>query len=220
MPAISMSCGEGRHDECRGLADTASPFAIPCACPYHRKEGIAMEKTRCPLHRAEQVASEVVNLLEPYCERIAVAGSIRRRKPEVGDIEILAIPKYGGLSCHVNLLDQEILDLMHRGILDFRLSKRGRRAFGQKNKLMVHLPSGIGVDVFSTSQECWPVALVIRTGGAETNKRIAMAALRKGWHLRAYGSGFSTPQGDVVCRSERDVFELVGLPYVPPEQRE
>jgi hypothetical protein len=36
----------------------------------------------------------------------------------------------------------------------------------------------------------------------------------------AYGSGFSTPQGDVVCKSERDVFELVGLPYLPPEQRE
>lgn len=178
------------------------------------------EKTRCPLHRAEEIADEVVRLLEPYCERVAIAGSIRRRKPEVGDIEVLAIPKYGGLSCHVNLLDQEILDLMHCGILDFRLSKHGRRAFGQKNKLMVHLPSGLAVDVFSTDEQCWPVALVIRTGGAVTNKRIATAAIKKGWRLQAYGAGFSTPEGDVVCKSERDVFELVGLPYLPPEKRD
>ena len=181
---------------------------------------MTMEKTRCPLHRAEEVANEVVELLEPYCERIAIAGSIRRRKPEVGDIEILAIPKYAGLSCHVNLLDQEILDLMHRGIFDFRLNKRGRHAFGQKNKLLVHLPSGLAVDVFSTDEQCWPVALVIRTGGAETNRRIAMAAIKKGWHLQAYGAGFSTPNGDVVCKSERAVFELVDLPYLEPWERE
>jgi DNA polymerase/3'-5' exonuclease PolX len=179
-----------------------------------------MEKTRCPLGRAEEIADEVLKLLETSCERIVIAGSIRRRKPEVGDIEILAIPKYGGLSCHVNLLDQETLDLMHRGILDFRLSKRGRRAFGQKNKLMVHLPSGLAVDVFSTDERCWPVALVARTGGKVTNQRIAVAAIRKGCHLQAYGSGFSTPQGDVICKSERDVFEFVGLPYLEPEQRE
>lgn len=181
---------------------------------------MTMEKTRCPLHRAEEIANEVLKLLEPCCERIVIAGSIRRRKPEVGDIEILAIPKYGGLSCHVNLLDQEILDLMHRGILDFRLSKRGRSAFGQKNKLLVHLPSGLALDVFSTDEQCWWVALVIRTGGANTNKRIATAAIREGWHLQAYGAGFSTPQGDIVCKSERDVFELVGLRYLPPEERD
>jgi len=220
MPAVSMACGGGRHDKCKGLADSASPYAIPCTCPCHRREDMTIEKTRCPLHWAEEVANEVVKLLEPYCERIAIAGSIRRRIPEVGDIEILAVPKYGGLSCHVNLLDQEILDLMHCGILDFRLNKRGRRAFGQKNKLLVHLPSGLAVDVFSTDEQCWPVALVIRTGGAETNRRIAAAAIRKGWHLQAYGAGFSTPQGDVVCKSERDVFELVGLPYLLAEERE
>jgi DNA polymerase/3'-5' exonuclease PolX len=220
MPAVSMACGEDRHDECKGLAETVSSYAIPCACPCHRRKDMTMEKTRCPLGRAEEIANEVLKLLGTSCERIVVAGSIRRRKPEVGDIEILAIPKYGGLSCHVNLLDQEILDLMHRGILNFRLNKRGRRAFGQKNKLLVHLPSGMAVDVFSTDKQCWPVALVIRTGGAETNKRIAVAAIKKGWRLKAYGSGFSTPQGDIICKSEEDVFEFVGLPYLEPEQRE
>ena len=176
-----------------------------------------MEKTRCPLHRAEDVANEMAKLLESACARITIAGSIRRQKPEVSDIELLVIPKYDGI---VDLLDKEIQALLYGGVLGFRLNKRGSRVYGPKNKLMVHLPSGIGVDIFSTDELCWPVALVVRTGGAETNRRIAMAAIKKGWHLQAYGAGFSTPNGDVVCKSERDVFELVGLPYLEPRERD
>jgi DNA polymerase/3'-5' exonuclease PolX len=171
------------------------------------------------LEKARSIAEELKVLLEPACHRIEIAGSIRRQKPEVNDIELLCIPKYGGLSCRVNLLDKRIIGLVHAGILDYRLNKRGRRAYGQKNKFLVHIPSGIGVDIFSTTPECWPVALAVRTGGARTNKRIAMAAIQKGWHLRAYGRGFATPQGELVCYSEREVFELVGLPYLSPEKR-
>lgn len=169
------------------------------------------------LQKAKAIAEELKALLEPVCQRVEIAGSIRRQKPEVGDIELLCIPKFID---GVDQLDREIGALVIQGRLGFRLNKRGSRAYGPKNKLMVHLPSGIGVDIFSTDLECWPVALVVRTGSAETNKRIAMAAIRKGWHLRAYGRGFTTPGGEMVCRSERDVFELVGLPYLPPEQRE
>ena len=176
-----------------------------------------MEKTRCPLHRAEEVANEMVKLLELACARITIAGSIRRQKPEVSDIELLVIPKCDGI---VDLLYKEIQALLYGGVLGFRLSKRGSRVYGPKNKLMVHVPSGIGVDIFSTDEACWPVALVIRTGGKETNQRIAMAAIRKGCHLQAYGAGFSTPQGDMVCKSERDVFEFVDLPYQEPWERE
>jgi DNA polymerase/3'-5' exonuclease PolX len=61
---------------------------------------------------------------------------------------------------------------------------------------------------------------VVRTGGRTTNQRIAVAAIRKNWHLQAYGAGFSTPDGDVVCKSERDVFELVDLRYLDPWERE
>jgi len=71
---------------------------------------------------------------------------------------------------------------MMENILAMRLNKRGSRTYGPKNKLMVHLPSGIGVDIFSTDEECWPVSLVVRTGGETTNKRIAMAAIRKNCH--------------------------------------
>lgn len=61
--------------------------------------------------------------------------------------------------------------------------------------------------------------MVVRTGGQITNKRIATAALRKGYQFHAYGKGFTTPQGEIVCHSERDVFEVVGLPWQEPWER-
>ena len=45
------------------------------------------------LEKAEKIARKYVDLLAPFCERIEIAGSTRRKKPEVGDIEIVCIPK-------------------------------------------------------------------------------------------------------------------------------
>lgn len=169
------------------------------------------------LQQAKAIAEELKGLLELACERIEIAGSIRRRKPEVGDIELLCIPRY---VAGVDQLDREIGSLFIRRILGFRLNKRGSKVYGPKNKLLVHLPSGIGIDVFSTEEDCWPVALVVRTGGKVTNQRIATAALRKGYRFRAYGDGFDTPNGHIHCSSEREVFEVVGLTYKDPVERE
>jgi len=169
------------------------------------------------LNRAEAIAEEIMGLLDGSCDRKEIAGSIRRRKPDVGDIEILCIPRFEG---GADSLDRRVQGLMFRGVLALRLNKLGRKVYGPKNKLMVHVPSGIGVDIFSTTEEFWPVSLVVRTGGKQTNMRIATAALQKGYQFHAYGSGFSTPSGEIVCRSEREVFEAVGLPYREPWERD
>lgn len=169
------------------------------------------------LAQAQKIAKELKALLAPECQIIQVVGSTRRRKPFPNDLELLCIPKYLD---GVDQLDEEIKKLMAEELLGYRRNVRGSIAYGPKNKLLVHLPSGVGVDIFSTDSECWWVSLAVRTGGEITNKRVAMAAIRKGWHLQAYGHGFSTPQGDVVCQSEEEVFRAVGLPYLPPERRD
>jgi len=169
------------------------------------------------LEKARAIAETLRGLLAPACERITIAGSIRRCKPDVGDIELLCIPKFvGGADC----LDRRVQGMILTGILSYRLNKLGRKVYGPKNKLLVYVPSGIGIDIFSTNEECWWVSLVVRTGGKATNQRIAMAALAKGYKFHAYGSGFSTPQGEIVCHSEREVFEAVGLSYQEPWERE
>ena len=168
------------------------------------------------LEKAKAIAEKIKAVLESSCERVIIAGSIRRQKPEVGDIELLCIPKY---FVDVDMLDGKIRALIHLEMLGYRLNKLGRKVYGPKNKLLVHLPSGIGVDVFSTDARCWPVALVVRTGGETTNKEIATRALELGMKFRAYGDGFDTPDGHLQCKSEKEVFQAVGLRYLAPEER-
>jgi len=168
------------------------------------------------LQQAKAIAEELKGLLELACERIEVAGSIRRRKPEVGDIELLCIPRY---VAGVDQLDREIGALFTQRVVEFRLNKLGSRVYGPKNKLLRHVESGIGVDIFSTDEDCWPVALVVRTGGEKTNKEIASRALERGMRFRAYGDGFDTPEGHIRCETEEDVFRVVGLRYLEPWER-
>ena len=186
------------------------------------------EKRRWPLEFAETIADTLVGLLRPRCQRIQVAGSIRRRKPMVGDIEILYIPVattrtnlLGEPSKQLNTLDQEIQTLISARVLDFRYNKAGHRiAYGPLNKCLVHVPSGMGVDIFCTTEERWAMSLVIRTGPAEMNIRLMKTALAQGLSGHAYGEGFTLPDGSLqVCRSEEEVFTAVGWPYLPPEER-
>ena len=172
-----------------------------------------MKESKMKLELAREIAEDLLVRLEPSCERIVIAGSIRRQKPYVGDIELLCIPKCNGFT---NQLDRQVETLIRQGLLDFRCNKLGSKVYGPKNKLLLHVRTGIGVDIFSTTEECWAVSLVVRTGGAETNKRIATEAIRKDWRWHAYGRGFTTPDGEIICHSEQEVFKAVGLPYLEP----
>ena len=174
-------------------------------------------RKRIPADKARKLADSLCITLTPYADAIMVTGSLRRQIPTVGDIEILAIPKY---RCMVDLFDTAIRHLILQEVLDYRLNINGSRTYGPQNKYLFHKPTGYKIDIFSTTYDNWPCALVLRTGGEETCKRIARAALTKGWHWKPYGSGFSTPNGGfVTCYTETDVFDKVGLRYIEPWAR-
>ena len=186
------------------------------------------EKRRWPLQFAQMVADMLKSQLAPYCKRIGVAGSIRRQKPMVGDIELLAIPDVvtlrnllGEVTEELDTLDQGIQRLIEAGFLAYRLNRAGHRlGYGTKNKFLVHLPSGIPVDIFSTTEEKWAMSLVIRTGPADFNKRLMATAQARGMRGHAYGEGFTLADGSALaCKTEQEVFAAVGWPYLPPEER-
>ena len=186
-------------------------------------------KTRFPLPVAAAVADHLVGQLSVACLRIVTAGSIRRARPDVGDIELLYIPRVEPskdpadlfANRDVNLADRAIADLEARRILARRLNARGHPTFGPSNKLMVHVPSGIPVDLFTARRENWFNLLVCRTGPAESNMRIAKAAIGRGWRWNPYAPGFTRAGGgeEHPVQSEEDVFAFVGLPYLEPQAR-
>jgi len=169
------------------------------------------------LEKAKAIAEKIKAVLESSCERIVIAGSIRRQKLDVGDIELLCIPKY---TAGVDMLDAKIQTMIYFDMLGYRLNKLGSKVYGPKNKLLVHLPSGICVYVFSTNALCWPVALVVRTGGKISNTEIAARAIERGMRFHAYGRGFTlADSSELLCHSEADVFKAVGLAYREPWER-
>lgn len=194
------------------------------------------DKTRYPRSAALRVAKELCDLLRPHVATwpdntpcLIVAGSLRRRKAEVGDVEILFIPKLGaGAKSDLfseakpaDLTELAIGQLLSSGVLAKRPNKEGNPTWGPKNKLAVHVASGIPVDLFATTEANWFVSLVIRTGGKDTNLILTHTARKLGFTLHAYGDGVSSLTGDakIPATSERHVFQLCGVNYLEPWER-
>ena len=188
---------------------------------------IDQPKKRWPRDQAIAVARELCQHLTPVCERIIVAGSLRRGKSTVGDVEILFIPRTAirtidlFSSGPVSMADEEIQRMLDAGILTKRIGSNGHTAWGDKNKLAVHR-SGIPVDLFASTWENWWNYLVCRTGPAESNIRIANAALALGYRWNPYGPGYTRlADGEVILMdSEEAVFRFVGLPFNEPTDRQ
>lgn len=189
-----------------------------------------VDKRRFPRAAALAVAREFCAALTPVTLRLCVAGSLRRGKAEVGDVEILYVPQCEERQIdlvhigQVDLAAAEIERLLRAGILGVRVSDKGAKSWGPQNKLAVHTASGIPVDLFAATEENWWNYLVCRTGPAESNIRICEAARKKGWKWNPYGSGFSRAgdegrRQEAIMMSEAAVFEFVGLPCRPPHLR-
>lgn len=186
--------------------------------------------TKYPRAKALAVAEQLQTILSAVCEKIVIAGSIRRNKPLVGDIEILFIPKLAwkpdptdlfGKVVQVNLADAVVQSLLADGIIEQRLKDDGTRTWGALIKLAIHKDSGIPVDFFTASPENWWSLLVCRTGSAENNKNICNAAIARGLQWSPY-EGFRDCKNMeliFVPHSERAVFERVGLPHRKPHDR-
>jgi DNA polymerase/3'-5' exonuclease PolX len=184
------------------------------------------DKPKIPRALALAVADELIQRLSPFCERIQIAGSLRRGNHEVGDVELLYIPRFEArqadffTSAPVNLADEEIGRLLAGQVLAKRPSKIGVFTWGASNKLGLHTASGVPVDMFATSSDNWWVSLVIRTGSKAMNLILTTAAQRRGRTLNAYGSGVTESDGNIIAAtSERHVFDLCGVPYLEPAQR-
>ncbi|MEW6307193.1 MAG: hypothetical protein AB1705_27385 [Verrucomicrobiota bacterium] len=174
------------------------------------------DKPRFPRLVAFEVARQLVAALATSCERIEIAGSIRTTRPTLPPGEIFPI------DAPVNLAREVIDGLLAGGVLDKRLNIAGVSSWGEKNKLAVHLASGIPVDLFATHRHSWWNYLVCRTGGAATNTRIATSAQARGLKWHPYADGFEDlGTGEIIrVRSEEEVFSTAGLKYLDPTERD
>lgn len=184
---------------------------------------------RLPLVAARELAAELVQLLEPACERIAIAGSVRRGCADVGDIELVAIARrratldlFGGAAGDgINVLDERCDELLSAATFAHRLDRNGRRAYGERYKRLSY--RGVAVDLFATQAATWGLILAIRTGPSAFSHRLVTPRRQGGLlpHQFRVADGLRLIDGDelVPTPTEEDVFRLVGLPWIRPEDR-
>ena len=187
---------------------------------------ITATKTRIPLAEARGIADTAVALFAPVCERIVIAGSIRRKKKLVGDVELVCIPKWRadtvglfGEGAEINEQFDLAQALLRDGVLEHRLDSAGRHCFGGKyQRVKLH---GFALDIFSTTAEQWGVILAIRTGPAEFAKKLVTNRLRGGWlpdNLRVDG-GRVWRGDEVLPVTEEHAFLGLCGKNISPEDR-
>lgn len=162
------------------------------------------------LHDAKKIADGIVEMLRPHCHRIEIAGSIRRMKPDVKDIEIVAIPKP---------YDLGLFGYGLAPIVDQWEKVKGDLVYQKTRYTQRILPQGIKLDLFFADHENWGLIYAMRTGSAEYSHNV----LAKGWVRAGFTSmnGYlTTPKGSrIIVQEERGLFDLIGIPWTEPHQR-
>jgi DNA polymerase/3'-5' exonuclease PolX len=177
------------------------------------------------LTEANGIAKATVFFLEPYCERIEIAGSVRRLRPVCGDVDLVVIPKFkdhfdllGVLERRENLLLSFLIEYLRKKGPQQRWVNGKEPEVGGVNYLIQGAKCQL--DVFVATPATWATMLVCRTGSKEHNAWIAMRATARRMHWNPY-KGLKTHAGDLLQpKSEEEFYEALGLPFIEPMDRE
>jgi len=172
-------------------------------------KGIAAVKRgreRRPLGRMLPAALDLVESLKKRAalERIEIAGSIRRRRESVKDIDLVATsPDPAGVMAAFVALPQVEAVIMH-GL----------------TRTSVTLREGVQVDLRVVEPSSFGAALAYLTGSKPHNVRLREMALKRGLKINEYGIFRDGDDQRLGGAEEEDLYRLVGLPFIPPELRE
>jgi len=155
------------------------------------------------------LADRIVHCIEHLCDKIQVAGSIRRKRPEVHDIDIVLIPQ----AWMWNTIIQRLKNTMFADVI-----KAGPELVTLKIPTST-LSETIQVDIYKARPETWGVLLLIRTGSKEHNIKLCSRAKSMGLMLSA-ADGVIKDGKVIASRTEEEIFAALGLAYVEPKDRE
>ncbi len=169
-------------------------------------ESLSRRSDRLPLGRAYPLAQEIIAKLRqaPGVSAAEPAGSLRRMRPTVGDLDILVAAAESApvMEAFVNL-------------------PRVERVLGKgETKASIEFTDGVRAQLWVHPPERFGTALQYATGSKDHNVRLRELALDKGLSLSEHALTKTDGSGEILCASEEDVYAALGLPWIPPELRE
>ena len=205
------------------------------------KDSLAMMEqsaTRLPLGLAAQVAQRFLDHLSkvPGVLKIDAAGSFRRGKDTIGDIDILVATESPAAVSEAFRSMPDVRHVILAGDTKSSIRAAIRPDLGRWQDTEERLnrdaanPAGtIQVDLRVVPAASWGAALMYFTGSKEHNVRLRERALKRGWTLNEYGlfpddDNREPPQRrgvtPIAARTEEEVYKSLELPFIPPELRE
>lgn len=184
-----------------------------------------MSKTQLPYKQALPLAEKIARELAPVTAKIEIAGSLRRKKAQIGDIEIVCIPLTqvnlfgdpGG-----SLLDPELEYLIQEGRI-IRGDKWGLKykKFYVPARPELSIPE-VPVDLFITTAPEWGYTFTIRTGPSDFSRSCVTPKQQGGYlpgHLRVAECRLWEGATALETPEERDFLEALGVGWIEPEFR-
>jgi DNA polymerase/3'-5' exonuclease PolX len=185
------------------------------------------------LNKAKIIAEKIVEELKPYCEIINIAGSIRRCKSEVKDIEIVALPmaeETGSLSLfgeNKRVPIQKFYDKAHA---------LGSVVKSGKRYIQIVLKEDVKLDLFIPEHYDYYRQFALRTGSADySHMVIAVSWNKKGWvgteeglrknkdcvqRNKKWICTNQQAEKPPIWKDEKEFFDWVGVKYIEPEKRD
>lgn len=136
------------------------------------------------LNKALSIAQEKVGLLAPHCDIIHIAGSCRRKKPEVKDIEIVCLPQNDIIWSQADMFSPPTSKKQRKGEFGMAVDGLGRHIKGNPygKYMQIELPEGINLDLFMPDSFDYYRQYAIRTGSADYAAKVIATGWRKiGW---------------------------------------
>jgi DNA polymerase (family 10) len=134
--------------------------------------------------------------------RVTVAGSYRRRRETVGDLDILVTSKHAAAACDKLTRYENVAEVLAHG----------------PTRATVVLRSGIQVDLRAVADVSYGAALMYFTGSKAHNIALRGIAVDRKWKLNEYG--LFSGKRRIAGATEEEVYKKLGLAYIPPEMRE
>jgi DNA polymerase (family 10) len=170
------------------------------------QRGLAvMTHDRVLLNVALSTATDIVSALRDSTDRIEYAGSLRRWRETIGDIDILAT---AGDDAHAARIMEAFRDLSDEIVV----------SGPTKTSIRADNGNGLQVDLRVVKPECYGAAMQYFTGSQAHNVAVRQVAIRAGLKLSEYGLF----RGDelIASATEEDVYAALGMDWVPPPMRE
>ena len=165
-----------------------------------------------PYERARAYAEKIVDELGQYCSRIVVAGSIRRKRPICHDIDIVCIPS-DRAALRARVLQSAQLEQCC-GEQVFRVTLKSGV------QLDIYFAHADESDMFKVVAPCnWGTLLLCRTGSKEHNIKLVQRAAGLGYRWEPHKGVFNGAGDCLASATEEDVFKVLEMEFVEPEER-